>query len=243
MNKKISNNMNSNLENIKKDLLKHRDVPKENTKRFFKTNKGDYAEHDEFLGIKNPTLRMLAKKYYHLSLDEIQKLIESKYNEERLLALIILTQSYKKAPEHEKKIIFEFYLANIDYVNNWNLVDLSAHLIIGAHLFKQKRDLLYKLVSSKIMWHRRIAIVSTLYFIRSNEFNETLSLAKILFSDKHDLIHKATGWMLREVYKKNPSLIKNFLSENLETIPRTALRYAIEKLPNSEREFYLVKNK
>lgn len=208
--------------------MKKGDAPKG---KFFKTGKGEYAEHDRFLGIKNPILRQLAIEHSTLPFDEIGELLSSAYNEERLLALLILVRQYKKSPDD----VFAFYIDNLSSVNNWNLVDLSAHLIIGEHLKRRKRALLYKLAASTNMWDRRIAIVSTMAFIRIHEYDDTLALADILLNDNHDLIHKAVGWLLREVGKKDPQILRTFLSSRKSKMPRTMLRYAIERFNKGER--------
>lgn len=194
---------------------------------FFKTGPGQYAEHDRFLGIKVPVLRILAKELKDLGLNDLQVLIESPYNESRLLALIILT----KHPSPR-----DFYLKNLKYVNNWNLVDTSAHLILGVDL---DLKLLKKLAHSSNLWERRIAMVATWMPIRQNNFEPTIEIAKILLNDSHDLIHKAVGWMLREMGKKDLSRLIQFLDRYYKTMPRIMLRYAIEKLPKKQRLAYL----
>lgn len=203
--------------------------------KFFKTGKGDYAEHDQFLGIPVPFLRKIAKQNDSLSLQSIQKLLKSKINEERFLALIILVSRYKKENDEVKEIIYTFYIKHLKYVNNWNLVDASAHLIMGAHLLKREKSILFTLAESKVLWNRRIAIVSTWYFIRNNQFQYTIKLAKILLSDEQDLIQKSVGWMLREIGKRDKSILMNFLKKEGEKMPRTMWRYAIEKLSLEER--------
>jgi 3-methyladenine DNA glycosylase AlkD len=207
---------------------------------FYKTKPGDYAEHDKFLGVPNPALRKIAKQFLDLSFTEIEELLLSPYNEKRLLALFILIDQYQKGnPLFQEKIV-GLYKKHLSSINNWNLVDASAHLILGAHLFTRKRDELLLLASSKIVWERRIAIVSTLFFIRQNDLEWTFKLAKILLNDPHDLIHKATGWMLREAGKRNIDLLKAFLSDYASLMPRTMLRYAIEKLRKEERDHYIL---
>lgn len=222
-------------------LLLHQSVtiPKERAAAFFKTEAGNYGEHDQFIGVKVPTIRTLAKKFPSLTLDKIQLLIESSINEERLLALCILTDQYKKADIQTKEQLYQFYLNNLSHVNNWNLVDASAHLIIGAHLFKKNKNLLCSLAQSTIMWERRIAIVATYYFIRNNELEWTFTIASLLINDTHDLIHKAVGWMLREAGKRNQTTLTTFLDQHAHHMPRTMLRYAIEKFPENIRKKYL----
>ena len=202
---------------------------------FFKTGPGDYAEHDQFIGISVPNLRKLAKEFEHIGLDNLHVLLHSKINEERLFALIVLTNRYAAEPD----AVYQFYMDNIQQVNNWNLVDASAHLIVGKHLHKKDKDILHTLANSTVMWERRVAIVATWYFIKMNEFEWTLKLAKILLTDSHDLIHKAVGWGLREVGKRNLTAEEKFLTKHYKTMPRTMLRYAIEKFPESKRRFYM----
>ena len=216
--------------------------------RFFKTGKDEYGEGDIFWGIKVPIQRKVAAKFYGLSLKDIEKLLESRIHEHRMIALFILIKKYKKGGEQEKKIIFNFYLKNIKNINNWDLVDLSAPKIIGDYLFvKSKkggdtyRRFLCKLARSNNLWKKRVAIISTWTFIKNNEFNETLKISKILITDKHDLIHKAVGWMLREVGKKNQKIEEKFLKKHYLKIPRTMLRYAIERFDENKRKFYLKK--
>lgn len=203
--------------------------------KFFKTGAGDYAEHDQFLGVPVPTLRIIAKAHNELSFSDIQQLLQSKINEERFLALIILVNQYQKSDDNTKERIYNFYRKNLRYVNNWNLVDASAHLIVGAHLLNGDKTLLLSLAQSSSMWERRIAIVSTWYFIHNREFEYTIKIATLLLNDEHDLIHKAVGWMLREMGKKNQSILVNFLKQHGKIMPRTMWRYAIEKFSKEER--------
>jgi len=205
--------------------------------KFFKTGKGQYGEGDIFLGLKSNQIKEIAKKYKNISLKEIQKLLNSKFHEERMCALRILVYQYKKS--QNKKEIFNFYLKNSKQINNWDLVDLSAPNIAGSYLLDKPKNILYKLAKSKNIWEKRIAIISTYSFIRVGEFEDTLKISKILLNDKHDLIHKAVGWMLREVGKKNEKILKKFLKENYNKIPRTTLRYAIEKFEKNERKNWL----
>ncbi|MDO8647298.1 MAG: DNA alkylation repair protein [Candidatus Diapherotrites archaeon] len=203
---------------------------------FFKTGKGEYAEGDIFLGISVPETRRIAKKFSQLSLAELQKNLESKYHEERLAALLILEEKFRKSPKAERKRIFEFYLENAQFVNNWDLVDLTAPKILGEFLVDKDRKILYALAKSRNLWERRIAVLSTLAFIRRKEFEDSLKIARILLSDSQDLIHKAVGWMLREVGKKDKKALLDFLKENHNLMPRTMLRYSIEKFPEKERK-------
>lgn len=206
---------------------------------FFKTGPGDYAEHDRFIGVSVPTLRQIAKKYPTLCEKELTTLLTSAINEERLLALIILVKQYQTGTDETKERCYLFYLRHLSQVNNWNLVDASAHLILGAHLFDKDRELLETLATSTRLWERRIAIVSTWYFIRNQDLAWTFKLAKILLKDPHDLIHKAVGWMLREAGKRDLKALIHFLDQHSPQMPRTLLRYAIEKLPEAQRTHYL----
>lgn len=215
----------------------------ENLQRFFKTGKGEYAEGDVFLGIKVPVQRQICKKYYGLSLENIQELLDSKIHEHRLCGLVILINKYKKSKKNpvEKIRIFEFYLKNAseNKINNWDLVDLSAPKLVGEFLLKEDRSILRTLAKSNNLWERRIAIVSTMPFIKNRAFGESLVISDILINDEHDLIHKAVGWMLREIGKKNADVLEIFLSTRYKQMPRTMLRYAIEKFPEEKRKKYL----
>jgi len=207
--------------------------------RFFKTGKGQYGEGDRFLGITVPEARKVAKKFKDLPLLEVKKLLESKIHEHRFVALEILVFKYEASLETEKKKIVNFYLKNRKFVNNWDLVDTSSYPILGNWLLDKDREILYKLAKSKNLWDKRIAIVSTFEFIRSNQFEDTLKISEILLNDKHDLIHKASGWMLREVGKKSQPTLENFLKKHSKNMPRTMLRYAIEKFPEERRKGWL----
>lgn len=210
--------------------------------RFFKTGKGQYGEGDIFLGIKVPIQRQIAKKYYQdIELKDIEKLINSQYHEFRLTGLIILTYKYLKATSLEKNNYFKFYLKNTKKINNWDLVDLSAPNIVGNWLLEKDKKVLYKFAQSNNLWQKRISIVATHSFIRHNDFSDTLKIADILLYDQHDLIQKAVGWMLREVGKRNKITLINFLQTRYQTMPRTMLRYAIEKFSDKERKHYLKK--
>lgn len=212
--------------------------------RFFKTGKGEYGEGDKFLGMTVPESRRIAKKFTDFDLNEINEHLKSEWHEERLIALLILVEKYNKNPKDRKRI-FDFYLSNLEQVNNWDLVDLSASRIAGHFLFHSGKDykiykgLMKKLAESQNLWARRVAIISTLYFISHNEFDDTLKISKILLADKHDLIHKAVGWMLREVGKRDAVVLKKFLKDNYPELPRTTLRYAIERFPEEERKKWL----
>ncbi|MFA5127839.1 MAG: DNA alkylation repair protein [Patescibacteria group bacterium] len=211
-------------------------------RRFFKTGKGQYGEGDKFLGIKVPRQREVAKKYFQeITLEDVKKLIASPYHEFRLTGLIILTYKFPKISEADQKKIFDFYLKHTKRINNWDLVDLSAPNIVGTWLLDKNRKILYKLAKSRILWERRIAMLATYAFIRAGEFDDTLKLADILLNDKHDLMHKAVGWMLREVGKRDKKVLTNYLKPRYKNMPRTMLRYAIEKFSEGERKFYLSK--
>lgn len=227
------------MKKLKKELKQYSNPEKAKVLRgFFKTGKGEYGEGDIFLGLTVPQQRVIAKSASdRILLDGIKKLLNSKIHDERMVGLLILVDKYKKG---DKKIIYEFYLSNTQRINNWDLVDLSAPKIIGNYLLKKKdRKILYKLAKSKNLWERRISIVSTFAFIREGEFVDTLKISKILLKDKHDLIHKAVGWMLREVGKRDRNILEKFLKENYNELSRTTLRYAIEKFEKKERKKWL----
>ena len=225
---------------IRKDIRKIGDKKRaEISQRFFKTGPGEYAEGDLFLGIRVPELRKLAKVYEPTSLTEATELLRSAIHEERLLALFILIRRYAKGSEVEQKKIYKVYLKNIRYVNNWDLVDASAEHIVGAFLKDKSREVLYKLAKSKRLWERRIAIISTFHYIKRDEFSETLKISGMLLGDEEDLIHKAVGWMLREVGKRDLKAEETFLRKHYKIMPRTMLRYAIERFPESKRQKYL----
>lgn len=209
--------------------------------KFFKTEKGGYGEGTKFLGINVPTLRKLSKNFTDLSYLDLEALLKSHINEQQLLALFVLIEKYKKGDLQTKEKVFKFYLDNIDHINNWNLVDSSAPYIIGSWIIDKDKGVLLKLAKSENLWKKRIATVATLYFIRNNYFEATIKIAETLLNDKHDLIHKAVGWMLRELGKKNRALLESFLQEYKLKMPRTMLRYAIEKFDPEERNEYLKK--
>jgi len=209
---------------------------------FFKTGKGEYGYGDIFLGVTVPNIRRIAKKFsQEISLKELVELIRNPIHEVRLCALIILVNKYKK---EDSEKIYQYYLKHLNSVNNWDLVDTSAPYIVGDYLYKnqKKSKILLEFSQSENLWIRRISIVSTLTFIKNNEFNQTLKIANLLIYDDHDLIHKAVGWMLREIYKRDESLIKQFLRQNYAQIPRTTLRYAIERMDKEGRLLYLKGN-
>jgi len=207
--------------------------------RFFKTGPGEYGEGDIFLGIRVPVLRELAKENQAITIKEAEHLLKSPIHEERLLALFILIRIYSKAEEVIKKNIYELYLKSTKFINNWDLVDVSAEYIVGDFLLDKGKNPLYQLAKSKNLWDRRISIMSTFCFIKRRQYSETLKVAKTLLNDKEDLIHKAVGWMLREVGKRDISLEEEFLKAHYKKMPRTMLRYAIEKFPETKRQGYL----
>lgn len=207
--------------------------------RFFKTGQGQYGEGDLFLGIRVPVLRKLASQYGNVSIDDAACLLRSKFHEERMLALIILVNRYRKGNLPEKEAVYQIYLGHTKYINNWDLVDTSAEHIVGAHLLNRDRKILYALAVSDDLWERRISILSTFHFIRRNQFDDSLAISRILLNDREDLIHKAVGWMLREVGKKDIKAEESFLKNHYRIMPRTMLRYAIEKFPDEKRRKYL----
>jgi 3-methyladenine DNA glycosylase AlkD len=207
--------------------------------RFFKTGPGEYGEGDVFLGIKVPELRKLAKEYQGITLKESKQLLKSPIHEQRLLALLILTRSFSKGGEGRKKRIYDFYLKNTRYINNWDLVDISAEYIVGAYLMERSKKPLYGLAKSETMWERRISIMSTFHYIKCDQFYQTLKISKMLLSDEEVLIHKVVGWMLREVGKRDLPIEEKFLKAHYKMMPRTMLRYAIERLPEAKRQRYL----
>ena len=207
---------------------------------FFKTGKGQYGEGDKFLGVSVPDTRTVATRFQNLNFVEIKKLFASPIHEERLLAIIILSLKFKKSQHDiEKKKIYEFCIKHRKFINNWDLVDTAAPAIIGTYLLDKSPRPLYSYSRSQHMWERRISIVSTLTFIRNHNFTPTLELAAVLLNDPHDLIHKAVGWMLRELGKKDQTMLVNFLLSHYEQMPRTMLRYAIERLPEPQRKSFL----
>jgi 3-methyladenine DNA glycosylase AlkD len=204
--------------------------------RFFKTGKGEYGEGDRFLGIRVPSLRQCARDYRETGLADTLDLLKCPFHEARLLALLMLVARYARGTNVERKAIYGAYLRHVEYINNWDLVDCSAEHIVGAHLFDRDREPLYRLVRSRDLWQRRIGVLSTFHFIRRGEFSDTLALAEMLLQDREDLIHKAVGWMLREVGKRSLNTEREFLGKHRRAMPRTMLRYAIERLPEKERQ-------
>ncbi|HEY3202397.1 MAG TPA: DNA alkylation repair protein [Thermoanaerobaculia bacterium] len=208
---------------------------------FFRTGPGEYGEGDRFLGIPVPTLRRQAGDLDHLPLPEIRKLLASPWHEERLLALLVLVRRYQRGEETQREQVFRFYMAQSRRVDNWDLVDVSAPSIVGAHLSKTGGSVLRRLARSRNLWDRRIAIVSTLGFIRRGDLGPTFDLARLLLDDSHDLIHKAAGWILREAGRRDPRSLRDFLARHASRMPRTMLRYAIERFPDLERREWLAR--
>ena len=204
--------------------------------RYFKTGPGEYGEGDIFLGLRAQVMHALAKEYQTLALDEILLLLRSEIHEDRLLALLILVRQTLKGDGGLKKRIYQLYLDHTRFVNNWDLVDCSAREIVGSYLADKSRKPLDRLAASKLIWERRISIIATGYFIRQGDFADTLRIAEHLLGDRADLIHKATGWMLREVGKRNEPLLEEFLHRHVQIMPRTMLRYAIERFPQEKRK-------
>ncbi|MBW3011246.1 DNA alkylation repair protein [Candidatus Woesearchaeota archaeon] len=230
------------LDELIKELKKYaRSQDVEQLGRFFKTGKGEYGEGDSFIGVRVPDMRTVAKGFMDMSYEYLQKLLQDKVHEYRQIALIILVNKFKKVGEEEKKKIFDFYLKHTKFINNWDLVDLSAPTIVGGYLLDKKRDILYKLAKSRNLWEKRIAIIATAAFIAKKQYKDTLKISEILLKDNHDLIHKAVGWMLREVGKKDQKVLEGFLKKYHKQMPRTMLRYAIEKLDVKKRKFYMKK--
>jgi 3-methyladenine DNA glycosylase AlkD len=208
-------------------------------RRFFKTGPGQYGEGDVFRGIKVPVLRQLVKKYSGLPIADAEKLLHESHHEDRMLGLLFLAAEFEKGDADIRQRIYGLYLANTRFINNWDLVDVTAPHIVGAHLFDKTRSPLRRLARSGLLWERRIAIVATFYFIRRNQFDDTLEIAGMLLDDRHDLMHKAVGWMLREVGKRDLAAAEGFLREHCTHMPRTMLRYAIERFDSDKRRAYL----
>jgi 3-methyladenine DNA glycosylase AlkD len=207
--------------------------------RFFKTGPGEYGEGDRFLGIMVPKIRAVVKKFRNLDFGSLHTFLESPFHEERLFALLVLVLRFQRGSMEERKKIYDFYVRNLRAINNWDFVDLTAPTIVGTIWFEGGRVPIEKWVRSRNLWERRIAILSTFYFIRQNRFQETLRIAAKYLNDPEDLIHKATGWALREVGKRDQAVLERFLKRHLRRMPRTALRYAIERFPERKRKSYL----
>lgn len=212
--------------------------------RYFKTGKGEYGEGDIFWGLTVPQVRAVARKFYkEVSFDDIRKLISRPIHEYRQAALMMLALKFLKAEDAERKKIYDFYLRHTKFINNWDLIDGSAPIIVGGYLLDhtKERKILYNLAKSKSIWERRISILATFAFIKRNNFSDTLLIAQLLLNDHHDLMHKAVGWMLREVGKRDEKILEAFLAKHSSHMPRTTLRYAIERLSEDKRRHFLVK--
>jgi 3-methyladenine DNA glycosylase AlkD len=229
----------STLAEIKLALQAYHTVDSQRAAMFFKTGKGQYAEKDEFIGVKVPDIRMVAKRFAATTLPILDMLLASPINQERLLALFIVIKQYQQADGPTKEVLYQFYLKNLDRINNWNLVDASAHLIVGAHLWDKDKALLFEWAQLSNLWRRRMAMVATWYFIRKDDVGWTYQLAAILLNDVEELVAKAVGWMLREAGKRDERLLCQFLDRHAARIRRTALRYAIERLPKDLQAYYL----
>jgi 3-methyladenine DNA glycosylase AlkD len=235
---------NLKLKEIKKEIRRMANQKKaKDLQRFFKTGPGEYAAGDKFLGVMVPQTRELVKRYWReISLDEAGQLLKSEFHEERLLALLMMVKKFEKGDDILRREIFEMYLANTRFINNWDLVDLSAPRIAGFYLENKDRGILYKLAKSKSLWERRIAMLATFWFINKGESKDALAICEVLLNDKEDLIHKAAGWALREVGKKcGQGVEEEFLKKHYKTMPRTMLRYAIERFDENRRQDYLKK--
>ncbi|MGH9646900.1 MAG: DNA alkylation repair protein [Bryobacteraceae bacterium] len=221
------------LSDLKRELAAAADpVRAKNLAWFFKTAKGEYGYGDRFIGLTVPALRRIAHRYLHLPLTDVARLLASRIHEHRSAALEILVAQYKR---EKSTAIFDFYLKHTGFVNNWDLVDGSAPYIVGQHLLTRPRRILYRLAKSRNLWERRIAIVSTFAFIRNGENEDTFAISKLLLKDDHDLIHKAVGWALREAGKQSAPALLRFLKQNYSALPRTTLRYSIERFPKAQR--------
>jgi 3-methyladenine DNA glycosylase AlkD len=207
--------------------------------RFFRTGPGEYGEGDIFMGVKVPQTRTVARQFRSAPLDQVLALLKSPVHEERFMALMLLVDRYSTGVDKVRMAVYASYLKNTNYINNWDLVDLSAPQIVGYHLLTRDRSILRRLAKSKSLWERRISILATFRFIRDKEFSDAFRIAEILMGDKHDLIHKAVGWMLREIGKRDMKVEEEFLMRNYKRMPRTMLRYAIERFPEIKRQAYL----
>ena len=211
----------------------------EHSKRFFKSGPGEYGEGDKFLGITVPNQRKVARKFRKMNLDEVRKLLQNEYHEARLTAVMLLVYKIEKSDEHIFEDVFRFYLKNLGYVNNWDIVDSSCHQILGRFLFNKEKDLLYELAQSENLWEKRVSMITCYHFIKRDDFKDALKIAELLLDDDHDLIHKAVGWMLREIGNRNLDAETEFLDQHFKKMPRTMLRYAIEKFDEPLRKHYL----
>lgn len=227
----------SGLRDLQRELAQAADPARARTFAwFFKTGKGQYGEGDKFIGLTVPMQRSIARRFRHLPLPDLRKLLKSPVHEHRFTALEILVAQYEAGDTATRQKIFDFYLMHTRWINNWDLVDTSAPYIVGEHLRDGSRRVLHRLAKSASLWERRIAMVATQAFIRRGDLEDTFAIAEVLLSDKHDLIHKAVGWMLREAGKSSPPALLKFLRKNYAAMPRTALRYAIERLPENQRK-------
>ncbi|MDQ7815123.1 MAG: DNA alkylation repair protein [Patescibacteria group bacterium] len=231
----------TSLSALKKELNRHANPDKAVVlRRFFKTAKGEYGEGDRFMGVVVPDIRRVAKRFHTLDLDSVLSLLRSPTHEERLCALLIMVDDHAKGDSLTREKIYRAYLANTRFINNWDLVDLTAPQIVGQHLADKPRDVLYRLAGSKLLWDRRIAVLACFWFIRQSDCTDILELTKKLMADRHDLIHKSLGWMLREVGKRcSEKTLTTFLDEHAPDMPRTMLRYSIERLDEKKRRHYL----
>jgi len=225
---------------IQKELETYVDpVKREYLPGFFKTGKGQYGEGDKFLGVVVPNTRIVAKRHKDIPFEVMAELLQSEWHECRLCALLMMVERFKKSDEKEREAIYRFYLSQTERINNWDLVDLSAPYIVGEYLRDKSRDDLYRLAESNLLWEQRIAVVATVTLSRNNDFTDILRLAELLLQHKHDLMQKAIGWMLREMGKKDRDLLLQFLDKYRMVMPRTMLRYSIEKLTEAERKYYM----
>lgn len=228
--------------NLKNNLTELSDSErKKNLQRFFKTGKGEYGEGDVFLGVKVPDVRKVGKKYRKLPLSGVSELLNSEIHEHRQVGIFILVDQYQRGNKEDQKRIAEFYLENTHRINNWDLVDSSAHKILGDYYRDKPKDILYKLSQSDNLWERRISVIGTFAYIPDGSFETSLTIAETLLHDPHDLIHKAVGWMLREIGKRDQNTLESFLQKHYKTMPRTMLRYSIEKLDKQKKQYYMKK--
>ncbi len=228
------------IRNIERQLQQMADSKiAEHSKKFFKTGKGQYGENDQFLGIRVPALRKVLSRYPQATAEDAAQLLNSPYHEQRLLAVLLLVRIYQQANEPLQQQVFELYTGNLQRINNWDLVDSSAAQIVGRHLDGDDKQLLYRLAESPVLWERRIAIIATWHYIKCHQFGDTLQISKMLLHDREDLIHKAVGWMLREIGNQDRNAEESFLRGHYQNMPRTMLRYAIEKFPEPLRQDYL----
>ncbi|MFH1594117.1 MAG: DNA alkylation repair protein [Candidatus Omnitrophota bacterium] len=226
---------------IRKELRRHSSKKNaKNLQRFFKTGPGEYGEGDIFLGVKVPEIRKIVKRRWQIDLKDIVKLLRSKFHEERLLALLILVKKYKEGNDASRKKIYAIYFKHKRYINNWDLIDLTANHIVGSFLADKDKGPIYKLAGSGLLWDRRISVLATFHFIKNKRFTDATKIAKILLNDPEDLIHKAVGWMLREIGKRDLACEERFLQKHYREMPRTMLRYAIERFPAYKRTAYLI---